>query len=184
MLVGTAGPDQVHPVPPPSVYPYGPTKTSVADLTRRHANRRNSMPSPSKTLACTLAGLILAASSTGCLIAAAAAGAGVTVAFVKGEYRVRLSAEPDQVSTAALAVLREMNLNIISEATTDIDAHIVARTSADKKVTINIKPESPGITLLIIRVATFGDEAFSHAIHSKIENKLRQQRGAQSPPAS
>ena len=110
--------------------------------------------------------------ASGCLVVAAAAGTGMSVVYFKGEFKARLPAQPQAVSSAASAVLRDMKMHILSEDSTEIDARLVARTANDKKVTLTINSESDGISKLSIRVGMFGDEYLSRTIYDKIRARL------------
>ena len=110
--------------------------------------------------------------ASGCLVVAAAAGTGISVVYFKGEFKARLTASPQAVTGAAAAVLRDMKMYILSEESTEIDGRIIARTATDKKITLTIKSEGGGISMLAIRVGILGDEYLSRAIYDKIRESL------------
>ena len=108
----------------------------------------------------------------GCLAVAAAAGTGATVWYVKGDLEARVNAEPPQVSVATAAAMRDLDMHVLSEEATGIDAKIVGRTASDSKVTVTAKKTGDGLSSLSIRVGVFGDEQLSTAVYERIKARL------------
>jgi hypothetical protein len=50
----------------------------------------------------------------------------------------------------------------------DISAKLIAYTSDDRKIQINLKRKTDKLTEIVIRVGTFGDESLSHLILDNI----------------
>jgi len=117
----------------------------------------------------------LAAFGGGCalLVVGAAAGAGAGgYAYVNGEVKTTESASLDKLWDATLAAMKDLEYPVINQSKDALQAQLTARTSSDKKITINLKKLSPGATELRIRVDTFGDEALSRKILNQIESHL------------
>lgn len=114
-------------------------------------------------------------SQTGCVLlvagGAAAAGAG-TYAYVQGELKATESAPLDRVWAATQAAVTELELPITSRHKDALGARLLARTSSDKKVEINLKKVTDTTTEIRIRVGTWGDETLSRLILDKIKKRL------------
>lgn len=100
----------------------------------------------------------------------AAAGVG-TVAFIKGELRSTEQAALDQVWPAVISAMGELEFNVIQQTKDAVFAKLIARTSDDKKVKIDLIKKSDTITEIKIRVGTFGDQSLSRMILDKIKAK-------------
>ena len=102
---------------------------------------------------------------------AAAAGAGA-VAYTNGELKDTEGYSLDTVHSATLAGLHDMQYAVVSDAKDVNNAKILARTATDTKIQIDLIKQSPTITEIHIRVATFGDEQLSRQILEKIKAHL------------
>ncbi len=121
------------------------------------------------------AALGLAVFQSGCLlfVAGAAAAAGVgTYAYVNGELKGSEAVSLDQAWDASQAAMKDLEFPITTKSKDELQAELVARTSADKKVTIKLKKVSAETTEIRIRVGTFGDETTSRLILDKIKGHL------------
>jgi Protein of unknown function (DUF3568) len=111
----------------------------------------------------------------GCILflagGAVAAGAG-TVAYLNGELKDTESASLAAVETAAKAGLQDLQIAVIRDTRTAIDAKIYARTATDTKITITLTRQAPALTAIGIRVGTFGDEPLSRQILNKLKAHL------------
>jgi len=124
--------------------------------------------------------LLVALTGTGCLLFAAGAGAGAGAAgyaYVKGELKTTEPVSIDRTWDATVAGVQEMNLPIINQSHDALQGHLVAKTSGDKNVDINLKKIADTSTELRVRVGTFGDEALSRTILDAINRHLN------TPPA-
>lgn len=117
-----------------------------------------------------LLGVSLAGLS-GCIVAAAGAGAGA-VAYVRGELEANLNTDYNKVVDSARAAIKDLEFAKVSENKDALKAVIVARTAMDKKVEITITNSSKKLTNIKIRVGLFGDEALSMSILDKIKSGL------------
>jgi hypothetical protein len=112
---------------------------------------------------------------SGCavLLVGAAAGAGVAgTAYVLGDLEAQLEADPPAVAKATDRALDALQIRRISNSSSGLDAVIVGRTGADKKVTVKVKGAGEGRSKISIRVGAFGDESMSREILRRIEKEL------------
>ena len=109
---------------------------------------------------------------SGCLLVAAAAVTGGTVAYVKGDLEQLVDATPDRVAVAAEEVLKEMNLSVISARGSAFDADVVARSAADAKVHVVAKARGEKASWVSVRVGVFGDDGTSARIMQAITRLL------------
>jgi hypothetical protein len=121
-----------------------------------------------------LAGILalLTMTQPGCLLVAAAAGTGATVAYATGDLESMVDAPPDKVATAAEAALKDMNLAVISARGSALDADVVGRTASDAKVHVVAKSRGPKTSWVSIRIGVFGNDAMSAQILEKIKQHL------------
>jgi hypothetical protein len=131
----------------------------------------------SRLIATFILGLLLT-TQTGCLIAAAAAGTGATVAYVRGDLEATLDADPKQVAEASERALKGMDVAVLSRETSSLDSKVTARTARDAKITIVAKAETSKVSHVSIRVGTFGDSAMQASILEKIQMELGQPTSA------
>lgn len=89
-----------------------------------------------------------------------------------GTVRSTLYAPPADVAKAAEEVLQEMNIPIITAASTAIDGKVVGETARDKKITITVELHGADASVVSIRHGTIGDENISVTILGRIEAKL------------
>ncbi len=105
------------------------------------------------------------------LTGGAAAGAG-TFAYVKGKLKASESAPLPKVYDASLAAMQNLEFAVTTQEKDALSARIVARAVGDKKVQVNLKKATEGVTEIRIRVGTFGDESTSRLILDKIRSRL------------
>ena len=127
------------------------------------------MKRTSVILALILSGI--AVYSGGCILLAAGAGAG-TVAYVRGDLEATYDANIDKVYNATLKSMGELELTPTQKQKDALTALVVARTSADKKVTIKLTRVGESLTKITIRIGVFGDEVLSRAIFERIKGNL------------
>jgi len=118
----------------------------------------------------------------GCLLVAVGAGAGAAAAgtaYVMGDLEATLEATPTQIVSATRGALADMDIAMISAASTDLDGEVRARTATDEKVTIKVRSQTRRLSDVSIRVGTFGDETFSRRILEEIRGNLPEQPAKQ-----
>jgi hypothetical protein len=108
----------------------------------------------------------------GCVAVAAGAAGGAGVAYVMGEFEAELEATPAQVVQAGLKALKDLDITVLSSGSTGIDGRIEARTSLDKKVSIEVERKDDRRSKIRIRVGTWGDEEVSRMIHERVKARL------------
>jgi len=89
-----------------------------------------------------------------------------------GSVEATLAAPPSRVAAAAEQVLQDMNIPIVSAASTAIDGKVVGETARDKRVTITIDLMGAESSTISIRHGAFGDAHISVTILERIEAKL------------
>ena len=133
-------------------------------MTFRHQIKRN-------LLAGGLLSLLMVTQG-GCLLFAAAAATGGTVAYVKGDLEQMVDATPDKVAVAAEAALKDMSLTVISARGSAFDADVVARTAGDAKAHVVAKARGERASWVSVRVGVFGDDGMSARIMQAINKHL------------
>lgn len=114
----------------------------------------------------------LLAFSPGCVAVIAGAGAGAAVAYVRGDLDTTLSASYEKTVRAANAALSDLKFAKVSEKKDALQAILIARNAADKKIEIRVGLVAENVSKLKIRVGVFGDEAQSLAILEKVKSNL------------
>jgi hypothetical protein len=100
----------------------------------------------------------------------AASAAGVT--YVLGDLEATLAAEFSHSVRATNAAMRDLSFFPVRETKDALQAIIIARNAADKKIEIKLVSTGDKATRVKIRVGAFGDEAQSRAILDKIKANL------------
>jgi hypothetical protein len=114
----------------------------------------------------------------GCLDAAAAAGTGATVAYVRGDTETTLPGHPKEVTAASEAAAKQMNLTVTQSSSSGLDGKMVARTASDTPVVVTVKSEGPDSSHVTIRVGRFGDDVMQNQMLEKIRENLKKQATA------
>lgn len=118
------------------------------------------------------AALFTLASTSGCLAVAAGAGAGATVAYVRGDLDTTLSANLDRSDEAVNRALMQLQFAKISEKKDALQAIVIARNAADKKIELHLQRLADDATKLKIRVGTFGDDSLQTTILERVKANL------------
>jgi len=108
----------------------------------------------------------------GCVAVVAGAGAGAAVAWVRGDLETTLDVGLDKGVEAANAAIAQLKFAKVSEKKDALQAILIARTAADKKIEIRVEHQAAKVTKLKIRVGLFGEEALSLAILEKVKANL------------
>ena len=116
--------------------------------------------------------LALPAVLSSCVAVAAGAAGGAGVAYVMGEFGAELEATPAQVVQAGLKALGDLDITVLSSGATGVDGRIEARTSLDKKVSIEVERKDDRRSKIGIRVGTWGDEEVSRMIYERVKARL------------
>ncbi len=125
--------------------------------------------------AAALAALILGLStltlSSGCLAAAAGAGA-AGVAFVMGDLTANLDASLDRSYRATQQAVEQLEFTKVSESKDALIAKVTVRNAVNQKIVIKLERVGDNLTKVSIRVDTFGDRPLSMTVLDKIKAKL------------
>lgn len=119
-----------------------------------------------------LGGLLLMATQTGCLVAAAAAGTAATVAYVRGDTEALVEGTPPQVAAAAERAVRDLDLAVVKSTSTGLDGNVTARTSDDTRIEISIRGESSRTSRVWVRAGVFGNSATQQRVLDKMKAHL------------
>jgi hypothetical protein len=124
-----------------------------------------------KLLLVPFAGVLLA-SLTGCVaVVAGAAGAG-TVAWVNGRLDATLESDFESVEKATNKAIVDLQFAKISEKKDALEAILVVRTAADKKIEIKIFKLVDKAAKVQIRVGVFGEQPLQMSVLDKIKANL------------
>jgi len=93
--------------------------------------------------------------------------------YASGNLTTMLSANVEKSYDASLKALEQLQLVPTEKAKDALGGKIVAKTSADKKVTITLARVSDTLTNLTIEVGMMGDKTTSNAIYAKITENLK-----------
>lgn len=108
----------------------------------------------------------------GCVVVAAAGAGAGAVAYVRGELNATLDSDYNRVVQATRQAIQELEFAKVSDNKDALQAILIARTAADKKIEIKIANPGNKLTTVKIRVGVFGDEALSQAILARIRAGL------------
>ena len=112
------------------------------------------------------------AATSGCVAVAAGAGAGAAVAYVRGDLDTTLNGNLDKTVRAANKAIAQLQFAKVSERKDALQATIIARNAADKKIELHFDQLADDATKLKIRVGTFGDDSLQTAILEKVKANL------------
>lgn len=92
--------------------------------------------------------------------------------YASGNLSATLAADVDKSYDASLKAVDELQLPRSENVKDALGAKIVAKTSADKKVTISLTRVSDNLTQIVIEVGMVGDKEISRTIYAKIVENL------------
>ena len=124
---------------------------------------------PSLSVACLLG---LLSTQSGCLVIAAAAGTGATVAYVRGDTDVLLDAPPQRVADAAESAMKELQIVVVAKHASAIDSKVTGRTARDTRLIVDARGSSTGASKVSIRAGAFGDGALQGQLLEGIRRHL------------
>ena len=129
------------------------------------------MRSVRPTLVLALA-LGVVATHQGCVAVVAGAGAGAAVAYVRGDLDGTLEANLETSIRATQRAIEKLKFAKVSEKSDALQAIIIARNAADKKIEIRLEKTGTSLSKLKIRAGVFGDETLSREIYDAIRASL------------
>jgi uncharacterized protein DUF3568 len=114
---------------------------------------------------------LVALPSSGCLVAAAGAGA-AGAAYVMGSLDASLPSNPERIVEASRGVLQDSDIHVLESDATTIDGTVVGRTALDRRVEITVKRVDDRQSRISIRVGTFGDRDVSQDLLDRIRARV------------
>ena len=94
------------------------------------------------------------------------------MAYVRGDLEAVEAKSLDELYSAAVKAVEELELALISKNKDALSAEIIARDAEDKKIRIKLSSAAEGTTKVTIRVGTFGSQIKSRTIYEKIKENL------------
>lgn len=108
---------------------------------------------------------------SGCVVAAAAAGAGA-VAYVKASLNATLGEDVPTVAQATAQAVTALHFFEISDKRDALSAEFVLRDAKDDRITIKLTKTGAKLTKVAIRVGMLGNEELSRSILDEIKKNL------------
>lgn len=111
---------------------------------------------------------------SGCAAAAlvgAGAGAG-TYAYLNGELKREYKAPLDHTWAATVQSLKDLEVRVLDSEKDQLGGKIDARLYDGRSVKLTVEAKENDITLVKIRVGTFGDQHISELIGDSIQNRI------------
>jgi hypothetical protein len=124
------------------------------------------------TVVTAMAALAVLGSTSGCVAIVAGAGAGAAVAYVRGDLDSTLNGSLEKATAAVNKAIGQLQFAKVSENKDALQAIVIARNAADKRIEIRVEKLTDSSSKVKIRVGTFGDEALSLTILEKIKANL------------
>ncbi len=94
------------------------------------------------------------------------------VTYNIGTLEALISATPEDLTNAAVGVIEDMKLTVVSAESTGLDGKVVARTAQKKTIKIDIKRQDNNVCHIAIRVGRLGDQNTSMLILERIKGRL------------
>lgn len=110
--------------------------------------------------------------TSGCILIPVAAGAVAGVVYSNGKLESHIDAPVAKTAEAAKSVLEEMQCNITKYTTGMLDGEVTGKTADSRVINVELRYATDTSCRIFIRVGTFGDEALSQTVLSKIKAKL------------
>lgn len=120
-------------------------------------------------LAAALPALVLNQGCAAILVGTAAVG---TYAYVRGDLDAPLDASLENSLAASNKAIEQLKFAKVSEKSDALQAIIITRNAADKKIELRLEKTTDKTSKVKIRVGTFGDEHLSISILEKIKANL------------
>jgi hypothetical protein len=122
-------------------------------------------------LAAAILGLFLT-TQAGCLLIAAGAATGGTVAYLKGDSEILMDGTPSQVASAAEKSAKDLGLHVVSNQSSELDSKVITRTADDVRVVVYAKAQGEKVSRVYVRMGVFGDDAMQQRMIEKIKANL------------
>jgi outer membrane murein-binding lipoprotein Lpp len=106
------------------------------------------------------------------LVGGCSSSEGTKFNYATGNLSATLSADVQKSYDASLKALEQLQITPAEKVKDSLGARIVARTSADKELTISLKRLNDTQTSIVIEVGFMGDNTTSKTIYDKIVENL------------
>ncbi len=126
---------------------------------------------PKTTVFITFLGIILSFVH-GCSSLSNGTGAPGRVSYSLGELRSVEEAGLDRTWDAVQKAMEDLEFIITRKQKNTLTATIIARGANDKKIEVNLKKISEGLTKIRVRIGVIGDESLSRQILEKVKQNL------------
>ena len=137
----------------------------------KSSHMKHSILSRAAILSSLVLGLSALTLFSGCIAAAAGAGA-AGVAYVTGDLTANLDASFDRSVRATERAVQQLEFTKVSESKDALIAVIKVNNAVNKKIKITLERTGDNLTKVTIRVDTFGDQSLSLAILDKMKSNL------------
>lgn len=124
------------------------------------------------SLVCVLAATVAVIGSGCWYLAAGAAAAGGTYAYVQGELKETLPASLSRVAAATDSTVDQLDLEEVKRRVDGVVGHYELKTADDQTVTIELESTRTDTTRVRIRVGIVGDRRLSERILETIRSNL------------
>jgi hypothetical protein len=125
------------------------------------------------TFGAIVAMVLMVTTQAGCLLLAAGAVAGGTVAYVKGDLEADVDGDVARTVEASKAAMEDLKLPVMGSYAIGGEGKVEARLGTDNKATVNVNARTEKVTHVSIRIGTFGDGSMSQTILERIKANLK-----------
>lgn len=119
-----------------------------------------------------LLGVALISLSPGCVVVAAGAAGGGTVAYVKGELQDTLVTPIEPATAAAEKAIADFGLATEATSKSGLVSQFVTRLADGTRIVIKLESMAPDVTRVGVRVGLMGDKALSRRILDGIKESV------------
>jgi hypothetical protein len=141
-------------------------------MLKQHTPAHPGLASARRSICIAALAVVLVGLTPGCVAVIAGTGAGAAVAFSLGRLDAVVPADLGRTHKASVDAISQLQFARVSEKSDALGAVLIARTSGDKRIRIELSKETDQVTRIWIRVGVFGDEAVSLAILDRIKSNL------------
>jgi hypothetical protein len=124
-----------------------------------------------RAIGLSLAMMFVAATQSGCLLLAGAAGV-VSYAYADGDLTGYEDADLPRTMAATKLAMNDLKYEILSTESDTEGGKVEARVGTENKAVIHLIRKSEKVTKVKVRIGTFGDETASREILNKLEGHL------------
>jgi hypothetical protein len=118
-----------------------------------------------------VASMMYGCCGTALFVGGAAAGAGAAL-YISGALEKEFNVSSTRLWKAVQSAAKALKFNVLSKSEKDKKNVLTAKDKNDKNIKLEVLPLTGDRSKLIIRVGTFGDEAYSRKILKTVEARL------------